>query len=88
MMTYRFTDKPIKLDEKDLTKREARVLKVFRMANKEGLKRLTIADVARLAFKGQANAYFHAKNQFRRLVIARFIKKVARGTYALRERAA
>lgn len=84
MMTYRFTDKPLKLSETELTKREQRVLHVFRLTAKEGVSQLTIAELAKLAFKGQKNSYFHAKNQLRRLVIGRFVKQVARGTYGLR----
>jgi DNA-binding NarL/FixJ family response regulator len=78
MITYRFTDKPLKLSEDELTPREARVLRALREAESP----LTIREIAREAFKGQANAYFHAKNQLRRLVIGRFVKQVGRGFYA------
>lgn len=84
MMTYRFTDSPIKLSESDLTAREQRVLKVLR----EAVAPLTIREIARAAFKGQANSYFHAKNQLRRLVIGRLVKQVARGLYATKDVAA
>ena len=79
-MSYSFTDPAIRLPEENLNDRERRVLAYMRRA----VQPVSIQEIADHVFVSETSrvkAYTWAKNQLRRLFVARYVKQLAHGIY-------
>ena len=85
-MSYTFSDPRVRIPEEKLNEKERRVLDYLRRA----IQPASIEEIARGVFPElpSQKAYFWAKNQLRRLFVARYVKQLARGVYQAAQRGA